>query len=122
MSDYLLANKQNIDTGKLKLLATASRERLQDYPKVATIAETLPGVFADTWMGVAAPPGTPKAVVEKISAAIAQGFRAPDLRARILGLEAQPFGSTPEQMRDLIRRSLQQWAPVIEAAHISVDG
>ena len=39
--DYLLANKQNIDAGKLKFLATGSRERLKDYPNVATIAETL---------------------------------------------------------------------------------
>ncbi len=121
MSDYLLANKQNIDTGKIKLLAVASRERLKDYPNVATIAETLPGVYADTWMGVAAPPGTPKDIVNKVSAAIAEGFRAPDLRARILSLEAQPLGSTPEEMRDLIRRSLEQWAPVIAAAHISID-
>ena len=58
--DYLLANKQNIDAGKLKLLATGSRERIKSYPKVATIAETLPGVFADTWMAVAAPPGNAK--------------------------------------------------------------
>src|SRR5438445_5570574 len=42
--DYLLANKSNVDAGKLKLLATGSRERLKDYPRVATIAETLPGV------------------------------------------------------------------------------
>ncbi|HUE09447.1 MAG TPA: tripartite tricarboxylate transporter substrate binding protein [Steroidobacteraceae bacterium] len=121
MSDYLLANKQNIDTGKLKLLAVASRERLKDYPSVATIAETLPGVYAETWMGVAAPPGTPKAIVDKISAAIAQGFREPDVQARILALQARPLGSTPDEMRDLIRRSLEQWAPVIEAAHITLD-
>jgi tripartite-type tricarboxylate transporter receptor subunit TctC len=121
MSDYMLANKQNIDTGKLKLLAVASHERLKDYPNVATIAETLPGVYADTWMGVAAPPGTPKQIVDKVSAAIAKGFREPAIRARILSLEAQPFGSTPEEMRDLIHHSLELWAPVIEAAHISVD-
>ncbi len=121
MSDYMLANKQNIDTGKLKLLAVASHERLKDYPNVATIAETLPGVYADTWMGVAAPPGTPKQIVDKVSAAIAKGFREPAIHARILSLEAQPFGSTPEEMRDLIHRSLELWGPVIEAAHISVD-
>jgi tripartite-type tricarboxylate transporter receptor subunit TctC len=120
MSDYLLANKQNIDTGKLKL-AVASRERLKDYPNVATIAETLPGVYADTWMGVAAPPGTPKAIVDKVSAAIAQGFREPDVQARIIALQARSLGSTPDEMRDLIHRSLEQWAPVIEAAHITLD-
>jgi tripartite-type tricarboxylate transporter receptor subunit TctC len=119
--DYLLANKQNIDAGKLKFLATGSRERLKDYPNVATLAETLPGVYADTWMGVAAPPGTPKEIVKKISDAIGQAFQMPDLRARILGLEAEPLGSTPEQMRDIIKASTEQWAPVVEAAKIGVD-
>ena len=74
--DYLLANKQNIDAGKLKFLATGSRERIKGYPKVATIAETLPGVYADTWMAVAAPPGTPKEVTQRLSDAIGQGFKA----------------------------------------------
>jgi tripartite-type tricarboxylate transporter receptor subunit TctC len=119
--DYLLANKQNIDAGKLKLLATGSRARLKDYPKVATIAETLPGVYADTWMAVAAPAGTPKEVTKKISDAIGQGFRQADLKARILALEAEPLGSTPEQMRDMIRQSLETWGPVVEAAKIVVE-
>ncbi|MGZ3320188.1 MAG: Bug family tripartite tricarboxylate transporter substrate binding protein [Xanthobacteraceae bacterium] len=119
--DYLLANKQNIDAGKLKFLATGSRERLKDYPNVATLAETLPGVYADTWMGVAAPPGTPKEIVKKISDAIGQAFQTPDLRARILALEAEPLGSTPEQMRDIIKASTQQWGPVVQAAKISVE-
>jgi tripartite-type tricarboxylate transporter receptor subunit TctC len=119
--DYLLANKQNIDAGKLKLLATGSHERLKGYPNVATIAETLPGVYADTWMAVAAPPKTPPEIAKKISDAIGEGFRTPDLRARILALEADPLGSTPEQMRDMIAASLRQWGPVVEAAKITID-
>lgn len=119
--DYLLANKQNIDAGKLKFLATGSRERIKTYPKVATIAETLPGVYADTWMAVAAPPGTPKDVTQRLSDAIGQGFKADDLRKRILALEAEPLGSTPDQMRDLIRASFEHWSPVIKAAKISLD-
>jgi len=119
--DYLLANKQNIDAGKLKLLATGSPERLKDYPSVATIADTLPGVFADTWMAVSAPPGTPQEITQKISDAIHQGFQQPDMKARILALEAQPLGSTPQQMRDLIRKSLEIWGPVVEAAKITID-
>jgi tripartite-type tricarboxylate transporter receptor subunit TctC len=119
--DYLLANKQNIDAGKLKLLGTGSRERLKDYPNVAIIAETLPGVYADTWMAVAAPPGTPKDVARKISDAIGQGFQMPDLKSRILSLEAAPLGNTPDQMRDMIGISAQQWAPVSEAAKITIE-
>src|SRR5258706_15898133 len=85
--DYLLANKSNVDAGKLKLLATGSRQRLKDYPRVATVAETLPGVFADTWMAVAAPPGTPGGITRSVSQAIGQGFREPELRTRIRALE-----------------------------------
>jgi tripartite-type tricarboxylate transporter receptor subunit TctC len=119
--DYVLANKANIDAGKLKLLATGSRERLKDYPQVATIAETLPGVYADTWMAVAAPPGTPREIAKKVSEAIGEGFQQTELRARILALQADPLASTPEQMRDLIRQSLETWGPVVEAARIAVE-
>ena len=119
--DYLLANKANIDAGKLKLLATGSRERLKDYPRVATIAETLPGVYADTWMAVAAPPGTPAEITKKLSEAIRQGFQQSELRARILALEADPLASTPQEMRELIRQSLETWGPVVEAANIRVE-
>jgi len=119
--DYLLANKQSIDSGRLKFLATGSRERLKDYPKVATIAETLPGVYADTWMAVSAPPGTPEEIAKKVSDAIGQGFKQPDMRARILHLEAEPLGGTPDEMRTMIEESLKTWAPVVEAAHISID-
>jgi len=119
--DYLLANKSNVDAGKLKLLATGSRERLKDYPRVATIAETLPGVYADTWMAVAAPPGTPKEITTKVSRAIAHGFQDPELRSRIRALEAEALAGTPDEMRDLIRQSLETWAPVIDAAKIIVE-
>jgi tripartite-type tricarboxylate transporter receptor subunit TctC len=119
--DYLLANKQNIDAGKLKLLATGGRERIKSYPKVATIAETLPGVYADTWMAVAAPPATPKEITQRLSEAIGQGFKTEDLRKRILALEAEPLGNSPEEMRKMIEASTQHWSPVIEAAKIAID-
>jgi tripartite-type tricarboxylate transporter receptor subunit TctC len=119
--DYLLANKQNIDVGKLKFLATGGHERIKAYPKVGTIAETLPGVYADTWMAVAAPPGTPKEITQRLSDAINEGFKAEALRKRILALEAEPLGSSPDQMRQMIRASTQHWAPVIEAAKITIE-
>ena len=119
--DYLLANKANIDAGKLKFLATGAHQRPKDYPDVPTIAETLPGVYADTWMAVAAPPGTPKEIAKKVSDAIHQGLQTPEMRARILALEAEPLGNSPDEMRDMIKRSLDTWGPVVEAAKISVD-
>jgi tripartite-type tricarboxylate transporter receptor subunit TctC len=121
MSDYLLANKQNIDDGRLKMLATAGRARLTDYPSVPTLSETLDGVYADTWMGIAAPPGTPNEVAAMLSAAIATAFHTPELRARMHALQAEPLGSTPEAMRDMIQASEKQWRPVIDAAKIVIE-
>lgn len=119
--DYLLANKQSIDAGKLKLLATAGLERIKSYPKVATVAETLPGVFGDTWMAVAAPPDTPKEITQRLSGAIGEGFKAADLRKRILSLEAEPLGNSPDEMRKMIEASTQHWAPVISSAKVTLD-
>ena len=69
----------------------------------------------------AAPANTPKEIVRKISDAIGQGLRTPELRARIQSLEAEPLGNTPDQMREMIKVSEQQWGPVATAAKISVD-
>jgi len=119
--DYLLANKGNIDAGKLKLIAVADRQRLKDYPNVQTVAETLPGVFSTTWMAVSAPPGTPKAITQKISAAIGKGFKEADMQARIRRLEANPLGSTPDEMRKMIKESFDTWEPVVKAANVTID-
>ncbi len=119
--DYLLANKGNIDAGKLKFIATAGPERLKDYPNVPTVSETLPGVTSVTWMAVSAPPGTPKEITQKISDAIGQGFRQSDMQERIRKLEATPVGSTPDGMRDMIKQSQDIWEPVVKAAKISID-
>ena len=119
--DYLLANKQHIDSGKLKFLAVGSRDQLKEYPTVATFAETFPGVYADTWMAVVAPPGTPAEITNKVSEAIAKGFQTPALRERILSLLAEPLGTTPGGMRDMVRASTATWAPVIEAAKITIE-
>jgi tripartite-type tricarboxylate transporter receptor subunit TctC len=119
--DYLLANKGNIDAGKLKLIAVADSKRLKDYPNVQTMEETLPGVTSITWMAVSAPPGTPKEITKKISDAIAEGYKQPDMQEKIRGLEADPLGTTPERMRQMIQESLDLWGPVVSAAHISID-
>jgi tripartite-type tricarboxylate transporter receptor subunit TctC len=72
-------------------------------------------------MAVSAPPGTPAEIADKVSDAIGRGFRQPDMHARILALEADPIASTPQKMREMIDQSTETWAPVIEAAKISID-
>ena len=81
----------------------------------------MPGLYADTWMAVAAPPGTPKEITGKISDAIAKGFKEPALQNRIRALEAEPRGTTPDEMRELIKQSQETWGPVVEAAKIHIN-
>jgi tripartite-type tricarboxylate transporter receptor subunit TctC len=119
--DYLLANKGNIDAGKIKMIAVADTKRLKDYPHVPTMQETMTGVTSITWMAVSAPPGTPKAITQKISDAIGKGFRQADMQERIRKLEAEPLGSTPDEMRKMIKESEDIWGPVVKAANITVD-
>jgi tripartite-type tricarboxylate transporter receptor subunit TctC len=121
LPDLLPATKPHIEAGKMKLLGVASGERLKVFPNVQTVSEVLPGFEADTWMGIAAPPGTPKEIIDRISEAIRQAFNKPDIKARIEALDVEPRGTTPMEMRDLIRRSAERWTPLIKAAKISVD-
>lgn len=121
LADYLLATKAAIEGGKLKLLAVGSRQRLPEFPNVATMAETLPGAYSDTWMAMVAPPGTPADIVKKISDAIGAGVKEKEVSDRIRGLMAEPLGSTPAEMRDMIRQSAEQWTPVITAAKITIE-
>jgi len=121
LADNLLAGMQHVQNGKLKLIAVGGKDRIKAFPNAATFAETLPGFYSDTWMAIAAPPGTPKAVTKKLSESIAKALQTPELRRRIEELQAEPFGSTPEQMAALIKESHDRWAPVIEKAKITSE-
>jgi tripartite-type tricarboxylate transporter receptor subunit TctC len=121
LPDLVPATKPHIDAGKMKLLGVASRERLKAFPNVPAIHEVLPGFEADTWMGVVAPPGTPKEITQKLSDAIRLAFQKPDVKGRIEALHVEPAGTTPEGMRNLIRKSAERWAPLVEAAKITTQ-
>ncbi len=121
LADNLLAGLSHVRSGKLKILAVGGRKRLPAFPDVPTFAEVVPGLYSDTWMAIAAPPGTPHEITRRLSAAIAQAIKAPDVSARIHELQAEPLGSTPEEMRDLITQSAERWTPVIEAAKIRIE-
>jgi tripartite-type tricarboxylate transporter receptor subunit TctC len=121
LPDLLPTTRPHIEAGKMKLIGVASGERLKAFPNVPTVAETLPGFEADTWMAIAAPPGTPKEITHRLSDAIGQAYRTTDLSARTAALDVEPLGTTPEKMAELIRQSTARWVPLIEAAKISID-
>jgi tripartite-type tricarboxylate transporter receptor subunit TctC len=121
LPDLLPASKPHIDAGKFKLIAVAGTEPLEAFPNVPTVARTLPNFEADTWMGVSAPPGTPKDVTKKLSDAIRIAFQKPEIRGKIEALNIDPRGTTPEGMAELIQKSADRWVPVLKKASISIN-
>jgi tripartite-type tricarboxylate transporter receptor subunit TctC len=121
LADTMLAGMQHVQSGKLKLIAVGSQERLKTFPAVKTFNETVPGYFSDTWMAIAAPATTPSAITQQLSAVIAEAMQTPDVVQRIRDLYAEPLGSSPGQMRVLINESYDRWAPVITQANIKVE-
>jgi tripartite-type tricarboxylate transporter receptor subunit TctC len=121
IADLPLATVPYIQAGRLKLLAPASAKRLDLFPDVPTVAETLPGFQSNTWMALAAPPGTPKDITHKIADAVAEAVRMPDVNSRIKDSMAEPAGTSPEGMAALIRESYDRWSPVIISGRITAE-
>src|SRR5882672_827787 len=85
-------------TKQVKFLGLASRTRSPVAPDVPTTAELgLPDLVASAWFALVAPPGTPDAIAQKVSAEMAAALKQPEMRARFLELGAEPQGGTPAQ-------------------------
>jgi len=121
VADVPVATVPYIEAGKIKLLATAGATRFEKHPNVPTVGETLPGFESSTWIAFAAPPGTPKDIIRKLSDAVAQAIHSPDLNKRIRATMIEPAGTTPEDMARIIHESYERWAPVIISGKITTE-
>jgi tripartite-type tricarboxylate transporter receptor subunit TctC len=110
-----------LQQGKLKALAVTSSKPIAQLPKVPPIGATLPGYEADVWYGVIASAGTPRPVIDKLSAEIARIVRAPAVREKLVAQAAEPVGSTPEQFAAVMEGELKKWSAVIKQTGIKAD-
>ena len=81
----------------------------------------MPGFESDAFYGLVAPPGTPRAVVEKINLDVNEALRERDILVRFAALSAEPVGGTPEQADAYMRREAARWAGVIASAGIRLE-
>lgn len=107
-----------IKAGKLRALATSGAERAPDLPDVPTVGETLAGFDVRSWLGIAAPRGTPPEIVERLNREIVKLLADPETRGKLRALGAEVRGGTPQEFRDLVAREIAKWAGVIEAAKL----
>ena len=103
-------------------LAVTGEARNAATPDVPTFAEAgLPGVTASTYWGVLAPKGTPKEIVERVSAEFAKAMRDPDIVARIAQLGYLPIAGGPADYAANIKSEIEKWGQVVKAANIKAD-
>jgi len=109
-----------IQAGRVRALGVSSLKRDPTLPDVPAIAETLPGFEAIPINYLAAPAGTPRAIIDKLNAALNQAIS--DLNAsKSLAPGTMFEGSTPEEMTALITSEQQKWKDLIERANIKLD-
>jgi tripartite-type tricarboxylate transporter receptor subunit TctC len=114
--------KAQINAGKVRPLAVTGPRRWQALPNVPTFLESgYPGLEVVGWFAVFAPAGTPKPIVDKLSAKIAAIVHAPDIAARLIDLGTEPVGNTPEEFAANWRSDSERFGEIIRRANIKLD-
>ena len=122
MFDAVTTMSEQIKSGKVKALATTGKVRSEVLPDVPTMNEAgVPGYEATIWLGLMAPKGTPKAVVDKLNEAVSKITAQPDVRQIWLKQGATPMVMTPDVFDHYIRADIDKWTRVIKTAQIKVD-
>jgi tripartite-type tricarboxylate transporter receptor subunit TctC len=124
MFDALPAAIGNVKAGKLKVLAMTGAARHPSFPDVPTFREAgLPESYTPTaWIGLFAPAGTPKAVIDKLSAAMQKAARQnPTLIEKWRSYGGEITGSTPEAFTDFIKQDSERWSQAIKGTGIRLN-
>lgn len=109
----------HIKAGKVRALAVTGTQRLASLPDVPTFAEAgMPNFNVQSWYGLLAPAATPRPIVEKLSAAIQDILKSPDVRRRFEAIEAEPLIGGPTEFGSLIKKDTEGFAKVIKDAKI----
>jgi tripartite-type tricarboxylate transporter receptor subunit TctC len=121
MDTYATA-RQLVAEGKLRALAFASRARSTLMPNVPTVAEMgLAGYEGILWIGMMAPAGTPRPIIDKLALAAQHATQTRDLAERLKRDGVDPAGSTPEAFGALIIREIGEWRNLAQSSKITLD-
>jgi tripartite-type tricarboxylate transporter receptor subunit TctC len=122
MTDAITTMAPNVRSGKLKALGTTGKTRSSVLPDVPTIAEAgVPGYEAGIWLGLMAPAGTPRTVLERLNAEINKVINAPDVRENWTKQGAMPMGMSIDAFDKFLREEIVKWADVVKKSGAKVD-
>jgi tripartite-type tricarboxylate transporter receptor subunit TctC len=103
-----------VKAGQVKLIAVASPERLPQFPGLPTVAETIPGFAARGWQVLVAPLGTPRPIIDKVSADLAKVVNDPAFKARLANIGSYSRAMTPDEVLAFVQKEQDTWLPVLQ--------
>jgi len=110
-----------LKANQLRPIAVTTLKRSAVLPDVPTMNEFMPGFEVNSWYGMMAPAGTPKAIVQLLARETAKALKAPDVQERLRAAGLDPVGNTPEEHAAQIRADLERWSRVAKTAKIKID-
>lgn len=110
-----------VEAGRLKVLATTGKERLEVLPDSPTIAETVPGFDVTNWFGMVVPAGTPKDRIDRLQREIAHVLADPEIKERFRSMAVTGVGNSPEDFDRFLKDERARWARVVKEANITLN-
>jgi tripartite-type tricarboxylate transporter receptor subunit TctC len=111
-----------IKAGKLRLIGVTTPRRMPQFPDVPTVAESgLPGFEFNSWFAVMAPAGTPKPILQYLSAEIAKALADPEVREKLTAQGLTPRGTSPDDLGKAMRAQLARYGDLIKQNGITVE-
>lgn len=125
MCDQTTNTTSQIKAEKIKVYGVTTLKRLPSLPKVPTLDEAgLKGFEISVWHGVYAPKGTPKPIIDKLTAALQDAIKDSNVKQRFgeLGAEAVAANrATPDALRKHLKAEIDKWTPIIKKAGVYAD-
>jgi tripartite-type tricarboxylate transporter receptor subunit TctC len=112
----------HVAAGRVRALAVTGAKRALSLPQVPTLMESgVPGYEVNAWSGIITTAGVPRAVLERLNAAVNRAILVPETKARLETLGSEGGGGTPEEFGALIRKDSAMWADVVKRSGAKID-
>ena len=117
----ILQTLTHISSGKLKLIASSSAQRLSNLPDTPTVAESLPGFVTGSWQGILAPARTPPDVIAKLNNEVARVLKLNDVREVLTSQGTTPLATGPQETGRWLTEEKERWTKVVKESGFKLE-